>query len=187
MGDCSFEAIPCNRAGPRLTFNHIYTILTAGIPGRRPTQDTGESLLTISWLFQRPVNGVSQATGLRRGRVWLTYGRFMCRKLPYRLRKQFLLPDSKYASAGRTSQTDFSGFSTYSASPEQAGLTASATQLWPYAIRFCPARKLPTGLFRNLFLHLLEGILFDDGRVSIFPRITGILQHSLDFVLVPQG
>ena len=96
MGDRSFEAFPVDLVGLRLAYSRIHTIITAGIPGSCPLQDVGESLLTVSWLFQRPVNGVGQANGLRRGRVWLTYGRFMCRKLPCRLRKQFLLPEMRF-------------------------------------------------------------------------------------------
>ncbi len=137
-------------------------------------------------LFQRPVNGVGQTNGLRRGRVWLTYGLFMCRKLPCRLCKQFLLSNRKCVSAGGTSQADLSAVTARPADPDQAGLTASAVQLWPQTIRLCSAGKIPSGLFRYLFLHLPEGILVDDGWVSIFPGITRIFQHSLDFVLVPQ-
>lgn len=71
MGDRSFEAIPVDLVGLRLAFSRIHTIIAAGIPGRCPLQDAGESLFTVSWLFQRPVNGVGQANSFRRGRVWL--------------------------------------------------------------------------------------------------------------------
>ena len=131
MGDRTFEAFPVDLVGLRLAYSHIHTIIAAGIPGSCPLQDVGESLLTVSWLFQRPVNGVGQANGLRRGRVWLTYGLSMCRKLPCRLRKQFLLPDNKCIFAGRTFQTDFSGIPTWPSGSEQASLTASASQLLP--------------------------------------------------------
>ena len=131
MGDRTFEAFPVDLVGLRLAYSRIHTIIAAGIPGSCPLQDVGESLLTVSWLFQRPVNGVGQANGLRRGRVWLTYGRFMCRKLPCRLRKQFLLPDNKCVSAGRTFQMDVSGMPDWPSGSEQASLTASASQLLP--------------------------------------------------------
>ena len=131
MGDRSFKALPVDLVGLRLAYSHIHTIITAGIPGSCPLQDVGESLLTVSWLFQRPVNSVGQANGLRRGCVWLTYGRFMCRKLPCRLRKQFLLPDNKCVSAGRTFQMDVSGMPDWPSDSEQARLTASASQLLP--------------------------------------------------------
>ena len=52
-----------------VAYSRIHTIITAGIPASCPLQDVGESLLTVSWLFQCPVNGVGQANGLRRGRV----------------------------------------------------------------------------------------------------------------------
>ena len=131
MGDRSFEAIPIDLVGLCSTSNRIHTIITAGISGGCPLQDAGESLLTVSWLFQRPVNGIGQANSLRRGRVWLTYGFFMCRKLPCRLRKQFLLPDNKCVSAGRTFQMDVSGMPDWPSGSKQASLTASASQLCP--------------------------------------------------------
>ena len=75
---------------------------------------------------------------------------------------------------------------TWSADPEQAGLTASAVQLWPQTIRLCSVRKLPFCLFCYLFLHLPEGVLVDDGRISVSSGIAGIFQHPFDFVLVPE-
>ena len=139
MGDRSFEAFPVDLVGLRLAYSRIHTIITAGIPGSCPLQDVGESLLTVSWLFQRPVNSVGQANGLRRWRVWLTYGFFMCRKLPCRLRKQFLLSNRKCVSTGGTSQTDLSAVTARPADPEQAGLTATAVYRFPS----CPAAALP--------------------------------------------
>lgn len=53
------------------------------------------------------------------------------RKLPCRLRKQFLLPDNKCVSAGRTFQMDVSGMPDWPSGSEQARLTASASQLLP--------------------------------------------------------
>lgn len=110
----------------------------------------------------------------------------MCRKLPCRLCKQFLLSNRKCVSAGGTSQADLSAVTARPADPDQAGLTASAVQLWPQTIRLCSAGKLPFCLFCYLFLHLPEGVLVDDGRVSVSSGIAGILQHPFDFVLVPE-
>ena len=125
-------------------------------------------------LFQRPVNGVGQTNGLRRGRVRLTCGLFMHCKLPCCLRKQFLLSNRKCVSACGTSQADLPAVTAWPANPEQAGLTASAVQLWPQTIRLCSVRKLPFCLFCYLFLHLPEGVLVDDGRVSVSSGIAGI-------------
>ncbi len=75
---------------------------------------------------------------------------------------------------------------TWPADPEQAGLTASAVQLWPQTIRLCSVRKLPFCLFCYLFLHLPEGVLVDDGRISVSSGIAGIFQHPFDFVLVSE-
>ena len=126
-----FKSLPINLVGLQLMFSCICTIIAAGIPSGCPAQDAGESLFSISRLLQCSIDSIGQANGLRRGCVWLTYGCFMCHKLPCRLRKQFLLPDNKCAFAGSTLQMDVSGTPDWPSGSEQAGLTATASQLWP--------------------------------------------------------
>lgn len=158
----------------------------AGVPRRGPLQDQGDDLLWVVRVLQPPVDGVGETHDFLGGLVGCPHWPLLLRRLADDLIQQGFVPQGDDSAALDAFQVQGIAPAVPAAHPLEgyaAGGTAQAAyQLegWPLCFGRLLCRFLP-----DAALNTVECFAVQNGRIALLSDVTGVLQQSLDPVLVP--